>query len=148
MARTESSNINQCVTSTITSRPTTSLTKDHSSRGDEIKSELTSREGTYKISALIDHLGKLDSNTCLNEPVKITLLTRQQSISNPNSSTSSRRSSTGNAHDHSPEQKRTSTINGIECHQTNGNTLLTDILAFNVGRELIVYEFTEATQVT
>jgi len=136
MARPEPSNMNSCVAaSSIPTRPT-NFNKDQFQRNDEIKSEFQSREGIYKISALIDNLGKLGTNTCLSEPVKITLLHRSQLISNPNSSTSSRRSSsTGNP----IEETRTSLT-------SNGNVLITDILAFNVGRELIVYEFTEATQ--
>lgn len=151
MARTEPSNISQCVAPSITSRAS-SLTKDQLQRSDEIKTEFTSREGTYKISALIDNLGKLGTNTCLNEPVKITLLTRLQSVSDPNSSTSSRRSSAGNnhanAHEHSLEHNRSSLSNGVETSAANGNLLFTDILAFNVGRELVVHEFAEATQVS
>ena len=151
MARTEPSNISQCVAPSITSRAS-SLAKDQLQRSDEIKTEFTSREGTYKISALIDNLGKLGTNTCLNEPVKITLLTRLQSVSDPNSSaSSSRRSSAGNnhsnAHEHSLEHTRSSLSNGVETSAANGSLLLTDILAFNVGRELVVHEFAEATQV-
>ena len=83
MARPEPSNINPCVAaSSITSRAS-SLSKDQFQRTDEIKNEFTSREGNYKISALIDNLGKLGSNNCLNEPVKITLLHRSQLLSNP-----------------------------------------------------------------
>jgi hypothetical protein len=148
MARTEPSNINHCVNSSVTSRAS-SLTKDSIQRNDEIKTEFTSREGTYKISSLIDNLGKIGTSTCLNEPVKITLLSRIQTVLDTNSQTSSRRSSSTNNNnnnqtENSSEQKLS---NGIELNQQNGNILLTDILAFNVGRELIVYEFTEATQV-
>ncbi|CAF4046434.1 unnamed protein product, partial [Adineta steineri] len=147
MARTEPSNINHCVAPSITSR-VSNFTKDSNQRSDEIKTEFTSREGTYKISSLIDNLGKIGSSTCLNEPVKITLLPRIQTIyETTNSQTSSRRSSsTNNQNDHSIEQKQTSISNGNETNQQNGNIFLTDILAFNVGRELIVYEFAEATQ--
>jgi len=146
MARTEPANINHCVAPSITSRAS-SLTKDSLQRNDEIKTEFTSREGTYKISSLIDNLGKIGTSTCLNEPVKITLLSRIQTVFDTiNSQTSSRRSSSIN-NDHSMEEKQTSVSNGSELHQQNGNMFLTDILAFNIGRELIVYEFTEATQV-
>jgi len=141
MARTELSNINHCVAPSITSRAS-SLTKDSIQRNDEIKTEFTSREGTYKISSLIDNLGKIGTNTCLNESVKITLLSRIHNIFNTNSQTSSRRSSSiNNQIENSLEQKQT------ELNQQNGNLIHTDILAFNVGRELIVYEFTEALQV-
>jgi hypothetical protein len=144
MARTEPSNINHCVPPSITSRAS-SLTKDSIQRNDEIKTEFTSREGIYKISSLIDNLGKIGTNTCLNESVKITLLSRIHTILDTNSQTSSRRSSTiNNQIENSFEQKQSLTSNGIE---QNGNIILTDILAFNVGRELIVYEFTEASQV-
>jgi len=148
MARTEPSNINHCVAPSITSRAS-SLTKDSSiQRNDEIKTEFTSREGIYKISSLIDNLGKIGTNTCLNESVKITLLSRIHTILDTNSQTSSRRSSTiNNQIENSFEQKQSLTSNGIELNQQNGNIILTDILAFNVGRELIVYEFTEASQV-
>ncbi len=149
MARTESSNINHCVAPTITSRAS-SLTKDSIQRSDEIKTEFTSREGTYKISSLIDNLGKIGTSTCLNEPVKITLLSRIQTVFDTNSQTSSRRSSAtnNNQNDNLIDQKQSSLSNGNELNQQqNGNTYLTDILAFNVGRELIVYEFAEATQV-
>lgn len=138
MARIESANINHCVAApSITSR------KDSlSQRQDEIKTELTAREGTYKISSFIDTLGKLGSNTCLNEPVKITLLSRIQTIVDGQpSQTSSRRSSTTNHH-HSTEQNSFANTNGA-----HGNILFTDVLAFNVGRELLIYEFPEATQV-
>jgi hypothetical protein len=140
MARTEPSNINHCVPPSITSRAS-SLTKDSIQRNDEIKTEFTSREGTYKISSLIDNLGKIGTNTCLNESVKITLLSRINNIFDTNSQTSSRRSSSiNNQIENSLEQKQT-------LNQQNGNLIHTDILAFNVGRELIVYEFTEASQV-
>ena len=132
MARTESANINHCVT----------LRKDSNQRHDEIKTEFTAREGTYKISSFIDTLGRLASNTCLSEPVKITLQSRIQTVvDDGNSQNSSRRSSTTNHH-HQTEQNSSAVSNG-----TRGNVLLTDVLAFNVGRELLVYEFTEATQV-
>jgi hypothetical protein len=140
MARTEPSNINHCVPPSITSRAS-SLTKDSIQRNDEIKTEFTSREGTYKISSLIDNLGKIGTNTCLNESVKITLLSRINNIFDTNSQTSSRRSSSiNNQIENSLEQKQS-------LNQQNGNFIHTDILAFNVGRELIVYEFTEASQV-
>lgn len=139
MARTEPSNINHCVASSITSPVSSSLSKDSIQRSDEIRTEFTSREGTYKISSLIDNLGKIGTSTCLNEPVKITLLSRVQTICDANSQASSRRSSSTN--DNSIEQQRLSLTNG------NGTMFFTDILAFNVGRELIIYEFAEATQV-
>jgi hypothetical protein len=146
MARTESANINHCVAPSITSRAS-SLTKDSIQRNDEIKTEFTSREGTYKISSFIDNLSKVGTSTCLNESVKITLLSRIQTIIDSNSQTSSRRSSSiNNNHqiENSIEQKQS---NGNEFNQQNGNILLTDILAFNIGRELLIYEFTETTQV-
>ena len=145
MARPEPSNMNPCVAAaSLGTRPPNNFSKDQFQRNDEIKNEFQSREGVYKISAWINDPGKLGSNACLNEPVKLTLLHRSQLISNPNSSNSSRRSSsTGNpleANNPLIEPTRTSLT-------SNGNVLLTDILAFNVGRELIVYEFAEATQV-
>ncbi|CAF3762591.1 unnamed protein product [Rotaria sp. Silwood1] len=146
MSRTESSNINHCVAPLITS-PVNCFTKDSIQRSDEIKTEFTSREGTYKISSLIDNLGKIGTSTCLNEPVKITLLSRVQNICDTNSQTSSRRSSSiNNNNDNSNEEKQLSLINGNELNQPNGSIFLTDILAFNVGRELIIYEFAEAIQ--
>ncbi|CAF1093205.1 unnamed protein product [Rotaria sp. Silwood1] len=145
MSRTESSNINHCVAPLITS-PVNCFTKDSIQRSDEIKTEFTSREGTYKISSLIDNLGKIGTSTCLNEPVKITLLSRVQNICDTNSQTSSRRSSSINNNDNSNEEKQLSLINGNELNQPNGSIFLTDILAFNVGRELIIYEFAEAIQ--
>jgi hypothetical protein len=138
MARTEPTNINHCVAPSITSRAS-SLTKDSIQRNDEIKTEFTSREGTYKISSLIDNLGKIGTSTCLNEPVKITLLSRIQTVLDTNS----RQSSSIN----NIPTENSILSNGTESNQQNGNLLLTDILAFNVGRELIIYEFTEATQV-
>ena len=148
MARTEPSNINHCVAPSVTSRAS-NVIKDSIQRSDEVKTEFTSREGTYKISSFIDNLGKIGTSTCLNEPVKITLLPRIQTVVDTNTSrTSSRRSSsTNNPNDHSMEQKQSSVSNGNELNPQNGNLFLTDILAFNVGRELIVYEFAEATQV-
>ena len=148
MARTEPANINQCVAPSITSRAS-SLTKDQLQRSDEIKNEFNAREGIYKTSVLIDHLSKLGSNTCLNEPVKLSVLTRLQNLSNSNSATSSRRSSTGNTHSITNHEHaiESATSNGNDFHPTNGNPIVTDILAFNIGRELIVYEFTEPTQV-
>ncbi|CAF5163563.1 unnamed protein product, partial [Rotaria sp. Silwood1] len=96
---------------------------------DEIKTEFTSREGTYKISSLIDNLGKIGTSTCLNEPVKITLLSRVQNICDTNSQTSSRRSSSiNNNNDNSNEEKQLSLINGNELNQPNGSIFLTDIL--------------------
>ena len=151
MSRTEPTNINHYVAPSITSRGSSSIIKDNIQRSDEIKTEFTSREGTYKISSLIDNLGKIGTSTCLNEPVKITLLSRIQTIFDTNSQTSSRRSSSTNnnlnSNDDSIEQKRPSLSNGIELNQQNGNILATDILAFNIARELIVYELAEATQV-
>ncbi len=141
MARTEPSNINHCVPPSITSRAS-SLTKDSIQRNDEIKTEFTSREGTYKISSLIDNLGKIGTNTCLNESVKITLLSRINNIFDTNSQTSSRRSSSINNQIENSLVEQKQSLN-----QQNGNFIHTDILAFNVGRELIVYEFTEASQV-
>ncbi|UJR09690.1 hypothetical protein I4U23_013922 [Adineta vaga] len=150
MARTEPANINHCVTSSITSRAS-NFPKDNIQHSDEIKNEFTSREGTYKISSFIDNLGKIGTNTCLNEPVRITLLPRIQTnfdTTTTTSQTNSRRSSSTNNNpiDQTIEQKQTPITNGNEFHQQNGNHILTDILAFNVGRELIVYEFSEATQ--
>ncbi|CAF1182087.1 unnamed protein product [Adineta ricciae] len=149
MARPEPSNINHCVAPSITSRAS-NFPKDDNQRSDEIKTEFTSREGTYKISSFIDNIGKIGTNTCLSEPVKITLLPRiQTNFDMTNSQTSSRRSSstnnntTSNSIDHSNEQKQISATNGYD---SNGNLILTDILAFNIGRELIIYEFAEATQ--
>lgn len=149
MARAEPSNINNCIAPSINSPVSNSLTKDSIQRSDEIKTEFTSREGTYKISSLIDNLNKVGTNTCLNEPVKITVLSRVQTICDTNSQTSSRRSSCANAvpHENSLEQKKSSLTNGNEFNSQNRTILLTDILAFNVGRELILYEFAEATQV-
>jgi hypothetical protein len=157
MARTETSNFSQSTPiNTLASRNQTNLTKD---RSDIVKNEFTVREGTYKISSLIDNLGKSGTNTCLNEPVKITLLTRIQSITDSKSETSSRRSSTTNNNHHSIStsldnqsnehfnERRSSTSNGGGVNEQNGNVIITEILAFNVGRELIIYEFAEATQV-
>jgi hypothetical protein len=156
MARTETSNFSHSipitgVASSVTSRSNNNISKE---RSDIIKTEFTAREGTYKISSLIDNLGKLGTNTCLNEPVKVTLMTRIQAIVNGNSETSSRRSSTTNnnhldnpVNETSVERRRSSISNGTEINQQNGNVIITEILAFNVGRELIIYEFAEATQV-
>ncbi|CAF1022635.1 unnamed protein product [Didymodactylos carnosus] len=143
-------------------------------RRDEVKSEFSAREGRYKISSVIDHLGKHCSTytTTLSEPVKITLLQRTQQIvhnstnqSNSASETSSRRSSSLTANDKPPNSNvdgsgdyltKQSISNGVETGGTNGyavqngnvngTILLTEVLAFNVGRELLVYEFTEAKQ--
>ncbi|CAF0965913.1 unnamed protein product [Rotaria sordida] len=145
MARTEPSNINHCIASSITSPiVNNNFIKDSIQRNDEIKTEFTLREGTYKISSLIDNLGKIGTNTCLNEQVKITLLSRIQTICDTNSQSNSRRSSSTN--ENSIEQKQLSLINENELNQPNDSIFLTDILVFNVGRELIVYEFAEATQ--
>ncbi|CAF1015272.1 unnamed protein product [Rotaria sordida] len=145
MARTEPSNINHCIASSITSPiVNNNFIKDSIQRNDEIKTEFTLREGTYKISSLIDNLGKIGTNTCLNEQVKITLLSRIQTICDTNSQLNSRRSSSTN--ENSIEQKQLSLINENELNQPNDSIFLTDILVFNVGRELIVYEFAEATQ--
>lgn len=161
MARTETLNFNHQtpitgLASSVISRSNTNQTKDHLQRNDIVKTEFISREGTYKISSLIDNLGKTGTNTCLNEPVKISLITRIQTVSDSNSEASSRRSSTTNNHpnstaisldnpsnEHYLERRRSS----FESNQQNGNLIITEILAFNVGRELIIYEFAEATQV-
>ena len=78
MARAETtSNISHTnLASSVNSRTTIQQTKDPLQRSDIIKTEFHSREGLYKISSLIDNLGKIGTNTCLNEPVKITLMTR------------------------------------------------------------------------
>jgi len=162
MARTETANFSHSsattsLASSVISRSNANQTKDQIQRSDVVKTEFTAREGTYKISSLIDNLNKIGSNTCLNESVKITVMTRIQSIIDSNSETSSRRSSTINNHhnsnsvsldnqsnEHSNERRRSS----IEINQLNGNVMITEILAFNVGRELIIYEFSEATQVS
>jgi len=168
MARTETSNFSHptsitTLASSVISRSNTNQTniaKDHIQRSDIVKSEFTAREGTYKISSLIDNLGKTGTNTCLNEPVKMTLMTRIQRIIDSNSETSSRRSSTTNnnpnsitasfdnqSNEHFHERRRSSISNGNEIHPQNDNVIVTEILAFNIGRELIIYEFSEATQV-
>ncbi|CAF4427709.1 unnamed protein product, partial [Rotaria sp. Silwood2] len=170
MARTETSNFSHStpintLTSSVTSRSCNNqvnIAKDQIQRSDIVKTEFTAREGTYKISSIIDNLGKFGTNTCLNEPVKITLMTRIQTITDSNSQTSSRRSSTlnntSNNHDsiqpnldnqsneNSNERRPSSILNEIDINQQNGNLIVTEILAFNVGRELIIYEFAEATQ--
>src|ERR1700761_2858892 len=142
MARTETSNFSHPTSitglaSSVISRSNTNQTKDHVQRSDIVKTEFTAREGTYKISSFIDNLGKIGTNTCLNEPVKITLLSRIQTVLDTNSQTSSRRSSStnNNQNENSTEQKQSSLSNGNECNQQNGNIVLTDILAFNIGRE-------------
>jgi hypothetical protein len=167
MARTETSNFSHSapitsLASSVISRSNTNQTNITKDR-DIVKTEFTAREGTYKISSLIDNLGKTGTNTCLNEPVKITLMTKIQTIIDSNSETSSRGSSTTNnnnnnqtsttvsldnqPNEHYLERRRSSTSNGIEGNQQNENVIITEILAFNVGRELIIYEFAEATQV-
>jgi hypothetical protein len=168
MARTETSNFSHStpitgLASSVISRSNTNqttITKDPIQRSDIVKIEFTSREGTYKVSSLIDNLGKTGTNTCLNEPVKITLMTRIQTITDSNSETSSRHSSTTNNNHTSTttsldnqlnenflERSNSSTSNRIEINQQNGNAIITEILAFNVGRELNIYEFAEVTQV-
>lgn len=169
MARTETSNFSHPSASTTTTTAAINLassviprsnpnqTKDHVQRSDIVKTEFHAREGIYKISAVVDNLSKTGTSTCLNEPVQMTLLTRLQTISNSNSETSSRRSSIVNNHhnsttnncldNHSSDQRRSPSSSGIEMNQTNGNVMITEILAFNIGRELIIYEFTESTQV-
>ncbi|CAF3395769.1 unnamed protein product [Rotaria sp. Silwood1] len=170
MARTETSNFSHStpintLTSSVTTRSynnSTNITKDQIQRSDIVKTEFTAREGTYKISSIIDNLGKFGTNTCLNEPIKITLMTRIQTNVDSNSQTSSRRSSTLNntinnhnsiisnqdnqSNENTIETRPSSTLNGIEINQQNGNLIVTEILAFNVGRELIIYEFSEPTQ--
>jgi len=161
MARTETSNFSQptsinSLASTIASRSTnhqTNIPKDQIQRSDIVKTEFTAREGTYKISSLIDNLGKLGTNTCLNEPTKITLMTRIQTIIDSNSETSSIHSSTipnlnNQSNEHLPETRRSSISNEVEINQQNANIIVTELLVFNVGRELIIYEFAEATQVS
>jgi hypothetical protein len=166
MARTETSNFSHStpitgLASSVISRSNTNQTKDPTQRSDIVKTEFTSREGTYKISSLIDNLGKIGTNTCLNEPVQITLMTRIQTVTDSNSETSSRHSSTtatnhpnssinhfdNRSNEHLLRRRGSSTSDGIEINQQNGNVIMTEILAFNVGRELIIYEFAEATQV-
>lgn len=137
MSRIEPSNINHCIAPSINS-PITNLAKDSIQHNDEIKTEFTSREGTYKISSLIDNLGKIGPSTCLNEPVRITLLPHIQTFSSQNSSRRSSSSAATSHHDNNLIEQKT---------LSNGNSVLTDILAFNVGRELIVYEFSETSQV-
>ena len=170
MARTETSNFSHPSASATTTasnlassvipRSNPNQTKDHVQRSDIVKTEFHAREGTYKISAVIDNLSKTGTSTCLSEPVQVTLLTRLQTISNSNSETSSRRSSIANNHhhhnsltttncldNHSNDQRRSPPSTAIEINQANGNVMITEILAFNIGRELIIYEFAEATQV-
>ena len=160
MARTESANFSHSSATnnlalSVIPRSNTNQTKDQLQRSEIVKTEFTSREGIYKISSLIDNLNKLGTNTCLNESVKITVITRIQNLIDSTSETSSRRSSTTNnnhhtisldnqSNEHSSERRRSS----IETNQVNGNVMITEILAFNVGRELILYEFAEATQVS
>ncbi|CAF1280597.1 unnamed protein product [Adineta ricciae] len=169
MARSETSNFSHPssitgLASTITARPTlnqTNLSKDPNQLSDNIKNEFLSREGTYKISSFIDNLGKSNSNTCLNEPVKITLMTRLQPLNGCNSETSSMNSSStlnNNRQSNTPslenqpneqqyfEMKQSAFSNGVETSQQNGNMISTQLLTFNIGRELIMYEFTDSTQ--
>lgn len=148
MARTETSHF----PNGVPSRSRSNLPKDPLQSTDTIKTEFTAREGLYKIASLIDNLGKYASNTCLSEPVKLTCVTRVQTIVDEHSETSSRRSSsTSQSHpEHGlTERQRCQSLlsQGSERNQQNGNILLTELLAFNLGRELIVYEFPEATQV-
>lgn len=159
MARTETANFSHpsatnSLALSVISRSNINQTKDQLQRSEIVKTELIAREGTYKISSLIDNLNKIGTNTCLNESVKITVITRIQNPIDSTSETSSRRSSTTNnnhhtvsldnqSSEHSNERRRSS----IEINQLNGNVMITEILAFNVGRELILYEFSEATQV-
>ncbi len=168
MARTETSNFSHPASTaglapSVIARSNTNQSnpaKDHLQRSDTVKSEFTAREGTYKISSLIDNLGKTGTTTCLNEPVKITLIRRIQTITDSNSETSSRRSSTTNnnhvltttssdnrSNEHVLERRLSSESNGTELNQANGNVMITEILAFNIGRELIIYEIAEPTQV-
>ena len=91
---------------------------------DEIKTEFNSHEGTYKISALINNLEKINTNQCLNQPIKITLISRIKKINSYCSS-----------------------ITNNNMIDENENIIQTDILVFNIGRELIIYEFIEPTQV-
>ena len=148
MARTETSHFPNAVP--LRSRP--NLSKDQLQSTDTIKTEFTAREGTYKVVSLIDNLGKFASHTCLSEPVKLTSLTRVQTIVDEQSETSSRRSSS-TSHSHvehgASERQQCQPVlsQGSERNQQNGNILLTELLAFNLGRELLVYEFPEATQV-
>ncbi|CAF4733423.1 unnamed protein product, partial [Rotaria socialis] len=166
MARTETSNFSHPtpinnLTSSVSPRSynnPTNLTKDQIQRSDIVKTEFTAREGVYKVSSIIDNLGKFGTNTCLTESVKITLMTRIRTVVDSNSQTSSRRSSALNnqnsitnsidnqSTENSNEIKPSSISNGIEINQPNGNVIITEIIAFNVGRELIIYEFAEATQ--
>lgn len=170
MARTETSNFSHSapisnLTSTVAPRSynnQTNLTKEQIQRNDIVKNEFTAREGTYKVSSVIDNLGKFGANTCLNESVKVTLIKRVQNNLDSNSQSSSRRSSTLNnnnnnnsttnsldnqSNENSNETKSLPISNGVELNQQNGNVILSEILAFNVGRELLIYEFAEATQV-
>ncbi|CAF1118999.1 unnamed protein product [Adineta steineri] len=169
MARTETSNFSHptsiiSLSSTVTSRSTinqSNVPKDQNQRSDIVKTEFTAREGTYKISSLIDNLGKIGTNTCLNEPVKITLMTRIQTRIDSNSETSSTHSSStttnnnvnsttshldNQSNEHGTDVKRLSISNESELNQQNGNILTTELLACNVGREMVIYEFAEATQ--
>ncbi|CAF4999918.1 unnamed protein product [Rotaria magnacalcarata] len=167
MARTETSNFSHPtpinnLASSVSPRSynnSTNLTKDQIQRSDIVKTEFTAREGVYKVSSIIDNLGKFGTNTSLSESVKITLMTRIRTVVDSNSQSSSRRSSTLNnqnsitngidnqSTENSNETKPSSISNGTEINQPNGNVIITEILAFNVGRELIIYEFAEATQV-
>ncbi|CAF4749110.1 unnamed protein product, partial [Rotaria magnacalcarata] len=166
MARTETSNFSHPtpinnLASSVSPRSynnSTNLTKDQIQRSDIVKTEFTAREGVYKVSSIIDNLGKFGTNTSLSESVKITLMTRIRTVVDSNSQSSSRRSSTLNnqnsitngidnqSTENSNETKPSSISNGTEINQPNGNVIITEILAFNVGRELIIYEFAEATQ--
>ncbi|UJR36414.1 hypothetical protein I4U23_029137 [Adineta vaga] len=169
MARTEPSNFSHPpsifgLASTITTRSTinqTNLSKDPNQRNDNIKTEFISREGTYKVSSFIDNLGKSGSNTCLNEPVRLTLITRLQSLNESNSETSSLHSSltiNNNRQSIPPSlenpsndqqfdgRKHSAVSNGIEGNEQSENVITSELLAFNIGRELIMYEFNEATQ--
>lgn len=122
MARTEPPTTNHSIQSNFTSRPS-SLTKDSTQRNDEIKNEFHLREGTYKISSFIDNLGKFGTNNCLNEPVKMTLLTRVQI------------------------NTETTSLNDSSVDETNENVNnFADILVFNLGRELIIHKFDERKQ--
>jgi len=122
MARTEQpTTINHSIQSNFTSRPSSNLAKDSTQRNDEIKSEFHLREGTYKISSLIDNLGKFGTNNCLNESVKMTLLTRVHIQTN------------------AENESVNSEINETSIEQTN-------ILVFNLGRELLIHEFNERRQ--
>lgn len=118
-------------------RTSAQINRNYFSSSDFIPNEFQIGDDLYKICSFIDHRAKTGQTICFNEPVKMTSITRlQRRRIDENPSTINQ----FDVEENEDERDRTAI-------STHGNLFRTELLMFNLGRELILYEFPEMTQV-